>query len=125
MLMTRLKRVTGLALDPELLDRLEAWRLSQDVPPTKTACMETAIREFLKSREDGPKKGRPEFGWRQFQSPPIQHEAAKRIEELEAALWIALDGREIVVHEGVGCGRIEFITMDDGRTLVRRARETI
>lgn len=62
---------------------------------------------------------------KRLQSPPIQHEAAKRIEELEAALWIALDGREIVVHEGVGCGRIEFITMDDGRTLVRRARETI
>ena len=34
--------------------------------------------------------GRPEFGWRQFQSPPIQHEAAARIEELEAALLAAL-----------------------------------
>lgn len=30
--------------------------------------------------------GNPEFGWRQFQSPPIQHEAAERIETLEAAL---------------------------------------
>ena len=30
--------------------------------------------------------GNPEFGWRQFQSPPIQHEAADRIEALEAAL---------------------------------------
>jgi hypothetical protein len=30
--------------------------------------------------------GRPEFGWRQFEAPPIQHEAAARIEELEAAL---------------------------------------
>lgn len=30
--------------------------------------------------------GRPEFGWRQFQAPPIQHEAADRIEALEAAL---------------------------------------
>lgn len=30
--------------------------------------------------------GNPEFGWRQFQSPPIQHEAAKRIEALELAL---------------------------------------
>jgi hypothetical protein len=30
--------------------------------------------------------GRPEFGWRQFEAPPIQHEAADRIEELEAAL---------------------------------------
>jgi hypothetical protein len=30
--------------------------------------------------------GRPEFGWRQFQAPPIQHEAAARIEALERAL---------------------------------------
>jgi hypothetical protein len=30
--------------------------------------------------------GNPEFGWRQFQSPPIQHEAADRIEALEAEL---------------------------------------
>lgn len=30
--------------------------------------------------------GNPEFGWRQFQAPPIQHEAAARIEVLEAAL---------------------------------------
>jgi hypothetical protein len=30
--------------------------------------------------------GNPEFGWRQFQSPPIQHEAADRIEALEARL---------------------------------------
>lgn len=30
--------------------------------------------------------GNPEFGWRQFQAPPIQHEAASRIEALEAAL---------------------------------------
>jgi hypothetical protein len=30
--------------------------------------------------------GNPEFGWRQFQSPPIQHEAAARIEELEARI---------------------------------------
>lgn len=47
--------------------------------------------------------GNPEFGWRQFQAPPIQHEAAdeierlqgviaekdKRIAELEAALRVA------------------------------------
>lgn len=30
--------------------------------------------------------GNPEFGWRQFQSPPIQHEAADRIDALEDAL---------------------------------------
>lgn len=51
MLMARQKRIVGLALDPALLDRLEAWRLAQDVPPTKTACMEAAIREFLDRRE--------------------------------------------------------------------------
>lgn len=33
--------------------------------------------------------GNPEFGWRQFQAPPIQHEAAARIDELETALATA------------------------------------
>lgn len=51
MLMTRIKKVTGLALDPDLLDSLEKWRTSQDVPPTKTACLEAAIREFLERRK--------------------------------------------------------------------------
>jgi hypothetical protein len=36
--------------------------------------------------------GRPEFGWRQFEAPPIQHEAADRIEKLEAALNIIASG---------------------------------
>jgi hypothetical protein len=35
--------------------------------------------------------GNPEFGWRQFQAPPIQHDAAARIEELETACRIALE----------------------------------
>lgn len=30
--------------------------------------------------------GEPEFGWREFPTPPIQHEAAARIEELAASL---------------------------------------
>lgn len=30
--------------------------------------------------------GEPEFGWRQHQTPPIQHEAATKIEQLYAAL---------------------------------------
>lgn len=38
--------------------------------------------------------GNPEFGWRQFQSPPIQHEAACRIAELEAALAYYADEDE-------------------------------
>jgi len=33
--------------------------------------------------------GEPEFGWRQFETPPIQHEAADYIEALEAALRLA------------------------------------
>ena len=35
--------------------------------------------------------GNPEFGWKQFQAPPIQHEAAERIEALEAALRDAVE----------------------------------
>lgn len=30
--------------------------------------------------------GQPEFGWREFQTPPIQHEAAKVIEHLSIQL---------------------------------------
>jgi heterodisulfide reductase subunit C len=29
--------------------------------------------------------GEPEFGWRQFETPPIQHEAAAEIERLRTA----------------------------------------
>ena len=54
MLMTRLKKAVSLALDPALLAKLDAWRLAQDVPPSKTACLETAIREFLERRTSKP-----------------------------------------------------------------------
>jgi hypothetical protein len=30
--------------------------------------------------------GQPEFGWRQFEAPPIQHEAAAEIERLRKGL---------------------------------------
>lgn len=30
--------------------------------------------------------GNPEFGWKQFEAPPIQHEAATHIEALEEAV---------------------------------------
>lgn len=56
MMMGRLKKVTGLALDPKLLDRLEKWRTAQDVPPSKTAVHETALREFLERREKREKR---------------------------------------------------------------------
>lgn len=39
--------------------------------------------------------GNPEFGWRQFQSPPIQHEAADRIEALEAELLASKEAIKI------------------------------
>lgn len=52
----RFKRVVGLAIDPKLLDDLDKWRRAQDVPPTKTAVLETAIREFLERRHGGRKR---------------------------------------------------------------------
>lgn len=58
MVMPRLKKMVSYALAPELLDRLEAWLASQQPPPSKTAVIETALREFLDSREaPAPRKG--------------------------------------------------------------------
>lgn len=51
MIMARFKKTIGLALDPALLDQMERWRLAQDVPPSKTAVLETALREFLERRK--------------------------------------------------------------------------
>ena len=56
--------------------------------------------------------GNPEFGWRQFQSPPIQHEAAERIEVLEAALGEIARGRN-------DCGRP--LAAETARQLARDA----
>jgi hypothetical protein len=49
--MARLKKMVSLALDPQLLARLEAWLKEQELPTTKTAVMELALREFLDARE--------------------------------------------------------------------------
>ena len=54
--MARLKKMISLALDPELLKRLEVWMDKQEFPPTKTAVIETALRDFLDAREK-PKRG--------------------------------------------------------------------
>lgn len=35
--------------------------------------------------------GEPEFGWREFKTPPVQHEAAEHIDRLHAALAGMLD----------------------------------
>lgn len=51
--------------------------------------------------------GKPEFGWRQFQASPIQHEAADRIEALEAALRVV--ARELPhLGDGADIGAMEI-----------------
>lgn len=57
MLMPRLKKMISLALDPELLAKMDAWIARQEFPPSKTAVLETALREFLE-RRDGLKETR-------------------------------------------------------------------
>ncbi len=49
--MVRLKKPVSLALDPDLLERLEAWIARQEFPPSKTAVFEAALQEFLERRE--------------------------------------------------------------------------
>jgi hypothetical protein len=46
----RNKKMVTFAVEPKLLDRIEAWRIGQDVPPSKTAAFEVALREFLEKR---------------------------------------------------------------------------
>jgi len=49
----------------------------------------TKLTDRLRGRyASGPHlpNGNPEFGWRQFQAPPIQHEAAAEIERLRGCL---------------------------------------
>jgi len=42
--------------------------------------------------------GDPEFGWRQFESPPIQHEAAQEIKRLRRQIELFWNGT-ISEHE--------------------------
>lgn len=51
MLMTRIKKPVSYALDPKLLERLEAWLKRQEFPPTKTKIMEAALSDWLDRRE--------------------------------------------------------------------------
>lgn len=39
----------------DLLDDLDVWLREQDLPPTKRAVMETALKEFLEKRRKGKK----------------------------------------------------------------------
>ena len=49
--MARLKKLLTFYVDPELLKRLNTWMAKQEFPPTKTAVVEAALREFLDARE--------------------------------------------------------------------------
>lgn len=54
--MARIKKMVSLAFDPALLARLDKWMALQDVPPSKTAVHEVALREFLDRRMPEPAK---------------------------------------------------------------------
>lgn len=58
MVMPRLKKMVSLALDPDLLDRLDRWLEAQDPKIAKTAVFETALRRFLDDAEPAKKRGR-------------------------------------------------------------------
>lgn len=47
----RNKKPTNLALDLDILDRVEAWIALQKMPVTKTWVFETALSEFLGNRD--------------------------------------------------------------------------
>jgi hypothetical protein len=51
MSMARNKEALNLYIDPAILARLEAWLARQELPTTKTAVVELALREFLDKRE--------------------------------------------------------------------------
>lgn len=56
MSMARLKKMVSYALDPDLLKRLDAWLARQDPAPSKTAVIETALRDWLDGREAKEKR---------------------------------------------------------------------
>lgn len=50
MSMARKKRMVSYALDPDLLKRLDDWLSRQDPAPSKTAVIESALRDWLETR---------------------------------------------------------------------------
>ena len=49
------KPVLTARVDAKLLAQLDRWLAKQDVPPTRTAVVEAALREFLDRREASEK----------------------------------------------------------------------
>lgn len=45
--MARNKKMVSYALDPELLEKLDQWIAAQAVPPSKTAVIEAALKQFI------------------------------------------------------------------------------
>jgi|GEM_PF-2099057 len=56
MTMARLKKMVSYALDPDLLKRLDDWISRQEVPPSKTAVIEAALKSWLDDREPERKR---------------------------------------------------------------------
>lgn len=50
--MARKKKMVTLTLDPELVERLEAWIKGQDFPPAKNAVIEAALKAWLDGKEN-------------------------------------------------------------------------
>ena len=51
--MARLKKLLSVYIDPDVKAQLEEWLAKQPFPTTKTAAVETALRDFLKTYGDG------------------------------------------------------------------------
>lgn len=49
--MARLKKLLTFYVDPELLKRLDAFLAKQELPTTKTAVVEAALRAYLDAKE--------------------------------------------------------------------------
>jgi hypothetical protein len=52
--------------------------------------------------------GEPEFGWRFHDTPPIQHEAAKRIERLQTAMFNAINRLNRMAGDSRSMTRLAF-----------------
>lgn len=51
----RKKKMVTFTIDPEVIEQLDAWLQSQELPPAKNAVFEAALRAFLKDRMSSPK----------------------------------------------------------------------
>lgn len=54
--MARNKKPLNMAIDPALLGRLKAWIEKQTVPPSMTAVIEAALRDWLDRQEGKSRK---------------------------------------------------------------------